>query len=36
MPDASYNLTGISGGGVGPRDYFIASRFDKDKDGKLT
>ena len=36
LPDESYNLTGQPNGGVGPRDYFIASRFDKDKDGKLS
>ena len=31
--DKSYDLNG--NGGVNPREYFIAKRFDKDNDGKL-
>ena len=33
LPDPSFDLDGD--GNVGIRDYFVAKRFDKDKDGKL-
>ena len=33
MPDTTFDLDGD--GCVGPRDYFIASKFDKNHDGTL-
>jgi hypothetical protein len=33
IPDPSYDLDGD--GFVMPHEYFIAKKFDKDKDGKL-